>query len=338
MISAPNTMTAYLDQLSQGAVLIIGDIMLDHYLIGDVERISPEAPVPVVNITKEELFLGGAGNVAQNITALGGKAHLVGVRGVDAAGENLLHELEARGITSALIPLETRPTTQKTRVLARRQQMLRFDRETAAPFTPAENEQILSAVEQALPQSGAIIISDYGKGLVSPGLMQGIHRLIQESGRQIPILVDPKPQNIGLYEHVTLLTPNTKETGEAAAMPTRNREEILAAGKAIIARLHCPHLITTLGADGMAVFVDENTVWHIPTTAQNVFDVTGAGDTVIATTALCLSAGVPLIDACILANIAAGIVVGQVGTATAGREEIARALSQFDQLSPTRWV
>lgn len=338
MINTPNAMAAYLDQLSQGAVLIIGDIMLDHYLIGDVERISPEAPVPVVNITRESLFLGGAGNVAQNITALGGKAHLVGVRGVDTAGDALLRELETHGITSALIALESRPTTQKTRVLARRQQMLRFDREVADSLAPEESLRLLSAVEQTLPQIGAIIVSDYGKGLVSIDLMRGIHLLIRKSGRAIPILVDPKPQNIDLYQHVTLLTPNTKEAGEAVHMPTRTREEILAAGLAIMERLHCPHLITTLGSDGMAVFLDEGTVWHIPTTAQKVFDVTGAGDTVIATTALALAAGVPLIDACILANIAAGIVVGQVGTATACREEIARALSLFDELSPTRWV
>ncbi len=324
--------------LKQGAVLIIGDIMLDHYLIGDVERISPEAPVPVVNVAEESLFLGGAGNVAQNITALGGKAFLVGVCGQDEAAKLLVQELAIRGVEDALVVLKNRPTTQKTRILARRQQMLRFDREIKDPVSQPEMEQILEQVAKFLPLAGAVIISDYGKGLVSAELMQKIKALINKDGRNLPLLVDPKPQNIDFYAGVTLLTPNTKETSEAASLPTRSKEEIILAGRAIIQKLGCAHLMTTLGADGMAVFVSEDEIWHIPTAAQEVFDVTGAGDTVIATTALALASGFELVEACVLANISAGIVVGQVGTATASEEQVLQMLVRQSKICPQRWV
>ncbi len=324
--------------LKRGAVLVVGDIMLDRYLIGDVERISPEAPVPVVNVQDETLFLGGAGNVAQNITALGGQAFLVGVAGVDAEADILAQKLDACNVRYALIALQNRPTTQKTRILARRQQMLRFDREIIKTVEAENLHKVLEKVEQFLPQVGAVIVSDYGKGLVSQNLMNEIKKLIEQERRDIPVLVDPKPQNLMLYSGATLLTPNTKETSEAAQLPASNKEEILEAGWKIMQILGLKHLVTTLGADGMAVFVNAHEVWHIPTAAREVFDVTGAGDTVIATTALGLSAGLSLLEACTLANISAGIVVGQVGTATAKAGQVAQMLEQQAHISPQRWI
>lgn len=268
-------------------VLVVGDIMLDAYLIGDADRISPEAPVPVVRIEKERYLLGGAGNVARNIVALGGVATLAGVMGKDASADRIRGLVRDEGICGAFVALPQRPTTVKTRVMARRQQMLRLDSEDASPH-------------------------------------------------QVKVLIDPKPSNVGLYGGSFLLTPNTKETGECAGMPVRSREEILAAGRAILEKVGCPHLLTTLGSDGMALFSGPSEVWHVPTMAQDVFDVTGAGDTVIATLGLGLAAGLPLLASCVLANYAAGLVVAQVGAAVASPDALREAIRELP-VTITKW-
>ncbi len=319
-------------------VLVVGDVMIDAYLMGDAERISPEAPVPVVLVSEETRLVGGAGNVARNITALGGKAVLVGVRGNDAAGRDLASCLDADGIEAALISLKGRPTTLKTRILARQQQVLRFDREDASELAPRQITALLEVIGGHLAGCSAVVVSDYGKGIVSEALMRGVAQRIAATGRDIPVLVDPKPQNVSLYKGVTLLTPNAKETSRSVNLPVKTPEEILRAGKTLMHMLGCKHLMTTLGAQGIAVFASADEVWHIPTVARQVFDVTGAGDTVIATTALGLAAGLPLVHSCILANYAAGLVVGKVGAATVTPAEVREAIASLPPPRIVRWL
>lgn len=327
-----------LETFSSMRVLIIGDVMVDEYLTGDADRISPEAPVPVVRVEQEKHLVGGAGNVARNIRALGGQVALVGVRGSDAAGHKLEHCLHEDRVVFSLLSLENRPTTIKTRILARQQQVLRFDKEDSSPLPEADIEALLGLAAEHLPDCGAVVVSDYGKGLVSASLMSGLRKLIEQSGRQVPVLVDPKPVNFACYKGVTIMTPNTKETGESVHMPVKTQEEILKAGQAILRELGCPHLVTTLGSRGMAVFESPDRVWHIPTTARQVFDVTGAGDTVIAVLALGFAAGLPLISSCLLANYAAGIVVGIVGAGTAAPHQIMEAASSLPLPQVARWL
>lgn len=331
-------LSAFLERFRQARVLILGDVMMDEYLIGDADRISPEAPVPVVRIEGEKRLVGGAGNVARNVTALGGRAVLVGVRGDDVAGELLQQCLSQERIAHSLLSLDSRPTTTKTRILARQQQVLRFDKEDAAPFAPQDIESLLTLAAKHLDECNALILSDYGKGFVSEVMVEGLHELLRKTGRNIPVLVDPKPQNIELYRGVSLLTPNAKETSEATRLPVKTPQEIVLAGQSLIKRLGCQHLVTTLGSRGMAVFEDSGTVWHIPTSARQVFDVTGAGDTVIAAIAMGLAVGLSLVSACLLANYAAGIVVGQVGAATTSPKQMAEALASLPQPEIERWL
>ena len=227
-------------------VLVVGDIMLDAYLIGDADRISPEAPVPVVRIEKERYLLGGAGNVARNIVALGGVATLVGVVGKDASADRIRGLARDEGICGSFVALPQRPTTVKTRVMARRQQMLRLDSEDASPLSSGDQEALLSVIAEQLPAHDVVILSDYSKGIVSLSFMSRLRGLLAAGPHQVKVLIDPKPGNVGLYGGSFLLTPNTKETGECAGMPVRNREEILAAGRAILEKVGCPHLLTTL--------------------------------------------------------------------------------------------
>lgn len=325
------------NRLQDKAVLVIGDIMLDTYLSGDADRISPEAPVPVVRIEQERHLLGGAGNVARNITALGGRATLIGTVGEDTSAAYVRELLAADGVKAALLSLSGRNTTVKTRILARGQQMLRLDKEQTLALETEERRQLLKLVERELGELDVIIVSDYSKGIVSASFMVELKELIASCSRKIAILVDPKPDHTPLYEGTFLLTPNTKETGECARMPVRNLEEILAAGKSLLQQLHVEHLLTTLGADGMALFLSSDEIWHIPTMAQNVFDVTGAGDTVIATLGLALASGLELLPASILANYAAGLVVAQVGAATASPEQLSEAIRHLPSPLLTRW-
>ena len=303
-------------------VLVVGDIMLDAYLIGDADRISPEAPVPVVRIEKERYLLGGAGNVARNIVALGGVATLAGVMGKDASADRIRGLVRDEGICGAFVALPQRPTTVKTRVMARRQQMLRLDSEDASLLSSADQEALLSVITEQLPAHDVVILSDYSKGIVSLSFMSRLRGLLAASPHQVKVLID--------------LTPNTKETGECAGMPVRSREEILAAGRAILEKVGCPHLLTTLGSDGMALFSGPSEVWHVPTMAQDVFDVTGAGDTVIATLGLGLAAGLPLLASCVLANYAAGLVVAQVGAAVASPDALREAIRELP-VTITKW-
>lgn len=316
--------------LRDSRVLVIGDLMVDQYLIGDALRISPEAPVPVVKVETTRHLLGGAGNVARNIAALGAKPTLVGVVGDDPQGGSLHDLLCQCGVQPRLLVSPERTTTVKTRVMARNQQMLRMDQESSHALSMHEQANLAEILATLVADYDTIVVSDYGKGVVTKSLLPEILRIAKLHQSSPKILVDPKPQNKDCYGGAYLLTPNTKETSEASGLPTGSRDEILRAGYALRQTFGAEHLLTTLGADGMALFsAEDDTVWHIPTTARQVFDVTGAGDTVIATTALALSAGFSLLNACILANYAAGIVVGKVGASTASHEEILTVLAEF---------
>ncbi|MDR3074136.1 MAG: D-glycero-beta-D-manno-heptose-7-phosphate kinase [Deltaproteobacteria bacterium] len=319
-------------------VLLVGDVMLDEYLEGDAERISPEAPIPIVKVANTRFLLGGAGNVARNIASLGGQARLVGVRGGDAKGGILESLLAEGGVASSLASLPRRPTTLKTRVIARNQQMLRIDQEDSAPLAPEETAGLLDAIRAVIDEYSVLVISDYGKGVVSRELVRGLFALRDASRSRPRILVDPKPPNIPLYGGVFILTPNARETSEAARLPVKDREQILAAGRAILQSLRCERLLTTLGANGMALFLSPQEVWHIPTAAQKVFDVTGAGDTVMATLALSLASGLDLLDSCVLANYAAGIVVADIGAGAVSAAALAAAIGKAAEPAISRWA
>ncbi|CAK7000997.1 MAG: Bifunctional protein HldE [Desulfovibrio sp.] len=332
------TLAEKVERFHSGKVLLVGDTMLDEYLEGDAERISPEAPIPVVKVEKTRLVLGGAGNVVRNVATLGGKAHLVSVRGGDVKGEILQELLESGSVTSSLTALASRPTTLKTRVLARGQQMLRIDHEDSSALCEDSIQTVLRSVEKVIDEYNVLVISDYGKGVVSEPFMRGLFAVRDASATRPRILVDPKTPNFHLYKGVHILTPNAKETSEGAGLPAHTKEEILAAGRAILRDLRADHLLTTLGANGMALFLGENEVWHIPTAAQKVFDVTGAGDTVMAALALALASGLDLLDACVLANYAAGIVVAEIGAAAVTNEALLRVLAKTPEPEITRWA
>lgn len=325
------------EELSGRRVLVVGDLMLDAYLFGDADRISPEAPVPVVRIEEERHLLGGAGNVARNIAALGGRATLLGVTGDDREASILRSLVEQEGINPCLVPVKSRPTTVKTRVMARRQQMLRLDREDASPLPEEALRVVLSRFDDMIEEHDIIILSDYAKGIVSPAFMAHVQRRIELAKSEKRLLVDPKPANTALYQGAFLMTPNTREAGECAGCGVRTREDIVRAGRRLLEEPGCPCLLITLGADGMALFSGSDDIWHIPTMARDVFDVTGAGDTVIATLGLGLAADLDLLAACMLANYAAGLVVARVGAATVSPEELASAIRHLPAPSLSRW-
>ncbi|SHN68731.1 bifunctional heptose 7-phosphate kinase/heptose 1-phosphate adenyltransferase, partial [Desulfovibrio litoralis] len=289
------TLRQYLPSLKQQKLLILGDVMIDQYLKGDASRISPEAPVPVVNIQSEESRLGGAGNVAANIKALGGSPILCAVSGVDSSATLLAELLQAKGINNELEQSVECVTSIKTRIMARHQQVLRFDKEKIAPVQGELLENVLIRVKKCLNEVSVIIISDYGKGLITASLIEEIKKYCLSLAKAPLILVDPKSPNYANYQAVDLLTPNNKETAEAANLPAGTKDEILTAGFRLFDTLKCKHLLTTLGSDGMALFINKNEVWHLPTMARQVFDVTGAGDTVIASVGLGLAAGMDLL-------------------------------------------
>jgi D-beta-D-heptose 7-phosphate kinase/D-beta-D-heptose 1-phosphate adenosyltransferase len=299
--------------------------MLDEYMWGAVSRISPEAPVPVVAVQSESVKVGGAGNVAANVAALGGQVSLIGLIGNDAAAERLSHELEQAGVKSdGLIEDRSRPTTIKSRVVAGSQHVVRFDRESDAPASRAIRGQVVAAVRQRLPETDVLLISDYAKGVVSPGLVREVLALATRHRRLV--VVDPKVQNLPLFRGVTVVTPNHHEAAAAARLPIRSEADLDRIGRVLLRRLNARAVLITRGEQGMSLFQAGKPVAHIPTMAREVYDVTGAGDTVMAALSLALAAGADMHEAAVTANFAAGVVVGKRGTATVTRAELARAL------------
>lgn len=323
--------------LSHGKVLILGDIMLDEYLMGTVERISPEAPVPVVQIYERRHVLGGAGNVARNICALGGKASLLGLTGSGANGQLLAGLVRSSGIDGHILHSSQRRTSVKSRVMAQQQQMIRLDHEDITPLSEADQDALVKRVEEHLGDHSVLVLSDYAKGLVSPRFMEKLRQLLAVRAPHIRLLIDPKPENIHLYQGAWLLTPNTKEMGQSVHLPIATNDEIRRAGRALMERTGCTHLVATLGAQGMAVFMHPTITWRMPTVARSVFDVTGAGDTVMATLALALAAGHDLLLAAMLANAAAGVSVAKLGAATVTPDELTEALLQRGLPHPEPW-
>ncbi|MUM77621.1 D-glycero-beta-D-manno-heptose-7-phosphate kinase [Pseudodesulfovibrio sp. F-1] len=323
--------------LAGGKVMIIGDLMLDHYMIGSVERISPEAPVPVVRVERETSLLGGAGNVARNIVSLGGEALLISTVGTDEDGARLDRLCNKAQLNTKLIRDPARPTTKKTRIIAGTQQVVRVDQELSVPLQDAELDQLFNHLQMVLPGFPVIVLSDYGKGFICPEFMCRFMEMVAQCDPRPMVLVDPKTVNYDLYHGVDLLTPNTKEAGEGAGLPVKGQDTVIRAGRALFDRLGCRNLLVTMGGDGMALFEGPGKVTHIPTFARKVFDVTGAGDTVIATVALALASGLDLSAACTLANYAAGIVVGQVGAATATPTDVLEAVDELPEPTLTQW-
>lgn len=315
-------------------VLIIGDVMLDQYQRGVVERISPEAPVPIVKIVEQDFKVGGAGNVAQNIALLGGKATLVGICGQDTYGENLQHICAEMKIDCSLVFSPSRETTLKSRIMAAHQQMLRVDRESNAPLDAAERKALCQMVESRLDDFDVVILSDYGKGVISQEFLEWFRERKKENHK---ILLDPKTCNFPFYSGLYCMTPNMKEASEGLDISITTKGEIIQAGKRLVQERNLGALVITLGAEGMAIFLPGTGVYHLSTTAQKVFDVTGAGDTVIAVIGLGIASGLDLLTSSILANCSAGLVVGQVGAVGISQEELTAALGVWSAVQYEQW-
>jgi D-beta-D-heptose 7-phosphate kinase/D-beta-D-heptose 1-phosphate adenosyltransferase len=302
-------------------VAIVGDAMLDVYLRGDVDRISPEAPVPVVRVRDRKLALGGAANVAQNVAAVGATAELVAAVGADPAGSTLRGMLDGIGADGRALVEVTRPTTTKTRVLARAQQVVRFDEEDDADLPPDEVERLLAAVERAVADADALVLEDYNKGvLVAPVITRAV---AWARARGIPVVVDPKYRNFFAYRGATVFKPNRRELELAlgAAVDLDHPDSL----PGVFERLGVEHLLLTLGEQGMALFSAGGAVHRVPTTAREVYDVVGAGDTVTAYLATMLAAGATAREAAVIANFAAGVEVAKLGAATVSGAEVLAA-------------
>jgi rfaE bifunctional protein kinase chain/domain len=307
--------------IKDGKILVVGDLMIDEYLWGAVTRVSPEAPVPVVGVTGETLRLGGAANVAHNIVSLGGRAELCGALGNDQMGRWLKGDLKNRKIgTRGVITLADRPTTVKTRVIAHSQQVVRVDREISDLMDKDDEELILRSVESFLDGCSCVVVSDYNKGVISPTLMKDLVPMARK--RRIPVVVDPKVKHFAIYHGVTLLTPNLLEAAAGSGIVIDSMEALVAAGREIMERLKCDSLVITRGEQGMTVFESGKEAVHIPVLTRQTFDVTGAGDTVVAVLAMALAAGFPLEEGAFAANIAAGIVVGKIGTVAVTSQQL----------------
>ena len=316
---------AYIKNFSKAKVLVIGDLMMDEFIYGRAERISPEAPVPVVHVVERKYSLGGAANVLNNIQALNGKGFLCGVVGNDEMGRRFASDIKKLGATTrGVISERNRPTTVKTRIIAdQRQQVVRFDQEIRKEIADASRKRILSYIKKMLERVHALVISDYAKGVMSTALLKELLPLAKR--RNIIICADhPKLNNHGLYENYAgIITPNKKEASRVSGIEIESNQDLVKAGKKLLADLACEAVLITRGEEGMTLFEKtKSEVTHIPTKAKEVYDVTGAGDTVIATLSMALAVGASYEEAARISNHAAGIVVSKLGTATVAPEEL----------------
>ena len=320
-------MTLDLNAFKSLRVMVIGDLMIDEYLWGDVDRISPEAPVPIVAVKKETYTLGGAGNVVNNLVAMGAAVSVTGTAGPGPTGRLLLKKFMDIGVDTRGITIEQdRPTTRKTRVIASSQQVLRIDRETRREISAQTLTQITGHLEATLPHMDLVLISDYDKGLVTRPLVRTVADLTARHG--ILAIADPKGLDFTKYRSLNMLTPNQKETGMAASIEIFCREDLERAGRIVMEKAQLERLLITCGKDGMFLFDHDALPRHIESEARQVFDVSGAGDTVIAILGLALASGATFLESATCANAAAGIVVGKVGTATPTLEELLEALNR----------
>jgi rfaE bifunctional protein kinase chain/domain len=314
-------------------ILILGDLMLDRFIFGSVSRISPEAPVPVVVVERESMFPGGAANVAVNIRSLGGMPAPLGVLGNDAEGQSLRKEFKSIGLPlDGLVIDKSRPTSVKTRIIARHQQVCRTDREDHSRISADIQFRIIQAFEKILPSVDGVIVSDYAKGMVSRALLRRVLPLAKANGKVV--CVDPKLNDFSAYIPATAITPNTMELERASGIPITGTTSLAKAARKILMETRIENLLITRGEEGMALFQKDAGVTYIPTIAQEVFDVTGAGDTVVAILALGLVSGLRISEAAILANLAAGIVVAKLGTASVSPSELVDSINRIPLSSP----
>jgi len=314
-----------ISKFSEAKVLVIGDLILDEFVWGEVSRISPEAPVPVVWVKSESFMPGGAANVANNIASLGARAYIAGVVGSDERAGILKEGLKEKGINiDGVITDDGRPTTLKTRVVANHQQVVRIDREKTESISVGALDEIIAYIKNIIDEMDAIIIEDYGKGVISARLLKEILTVAKKKKKIIT--VDPKEEHFSYYRGVTALTPNHHEAAQAIGMKAKDSQSVLKIGKTLLKKLNCEGVLVTLGENGMQLFQKNGTVTYIPTVAQEVFDVSGAGDTVISAFTLALALGVDMKDAAYVSNIAAGIVVGKVGIAVITQKELIERL------------
>ncbi len=307
-------------------VLVVGDLIMDHFIWGKVRRISPEAPVPIVEVVSEGLLLGGAANVANNLRSLGSAPLLTGVIGGDKDGDNTIRVLRALTLDPAGVVTDNLwPTTTKTRIIAHHQQIVRFDSEEPSPLKAATTAKVLGYIKKAIKGSDVVVVSDYAKGLLTKGLLSEIKAVCKRHGR--PLAVDPKVEHFDLYKGATVVTPNNFEAEEASGIEISNARTLKKAGLLLKKRLGTEALLITRGEDGMSLF-ESNSETHIPTVAKDVFDVSGAGDTVIGVFALALAAGASFKESATLANFAAGVVVGKIGTATVTQHDLIEAVKE----------
>src|SRR6188474_2477079 len=311
--------TEILRALRDRNVVVLGDVMLDEFVWGDVTRISPEAPVPVVDVRRESVHLGGAANVLANLVALGARGAVVGVVGKDGPGERLQVELRELGSQDGLIVDDTRPSTTKTRIIAHSQLVVRADRESRIPVAEKVEEKIVSCLKEALEQADAFVVSDYDKGVVTPRILREILPVAYE---RVPVLIDPKLRNFNSYRPATLVTPNHLEALRMSDSEDHSDDGSRQAATVIREKLGCDAVLITRGDRGMMLLEADGQPVYVETAAREVYDVTGAGDTVIAALAGALATGATMLEAAALANHAAGIVVGKVGTATATADEL----------------
>ncbi|BCB95126.1 RfaE bifunctional protein, domain I [Dissulfurispira thermophila] len=309
-------------------ILIIGDLILDRFIYGKVNRISPEAPVPVVEVVSESFLLGGAANVANNVIALGGNVSIAGIVGKDTAGRILKELFEERNINIEGLIEDKRPTTVKTRVIAHHQQVVRFDREDRKRLDGKNLLNLTNYIKKALKEHDAVIISDYKKGVISSSLIRTVVKHAKQNNTFVA--VDPKVGHFHFYKNVSLITPNLMEASQGSGVEIKDEPSLLKAGKTLMTKLSCRSVLITRSEDGMSLFERDESkkikTTHIPTAAKKVFDVTGAGDTVIAAITLAHVAGASLEQAAVIANHAAGIVVGEVGTAVVTPERLMTSL------------
>ncbi len=305
----------------QKKILVLGDMILDRFVWGSVSRICPEAPVPVVEIRKESTHPGGAANVAANIRSLGGVARPVGVVGEDAEGRELRNVFRSIGAPAqGLVVDRGRPTSVKTRIIAHHQQVCRTDREDRSELSPGIRAKVIDAVKKSIYKADAIIISDYAKGIVSPSLLRKILPLARKLGKVV--CIDPKIIDFSIYTPATVITPNVSEIAQATGIHVSLTHNLFQAVKKILNLPGLDYVLATRGEKGMALFGDGPKPIYIPTVAREVFDVTGAGDTVISTLALGLVSGLSILESAVLSNVAAGIVVSKIGTATVTVDEL----------------
>lgn len=311
----PTKLKKIVSKFKNKHLLVVGDLILDRYIFGDVNRISPEAPVPVVWAKREKYLGGGTANVGLNLIDLEAKVSLCGVVGDDYFGKNLFSLIEDSGImTNLIVKDKKRPTTLKTRVFAQHQQVVRVDWESTEELSLEVCNKMLNKIKKEIDKFDGVIIEDYGKGVINPYFIDSLISLCRKKKKIVT--VDPKEEHFDFYKGVTALTPNLREAEIAAGLKVKNKSEIELLGKIIMEKLNPQALLLTLGEGGMNLFAKKGENYQIPTTALEVFDVTGAGDTVIAVFTLALAAGASFIDAAVLANLAAGVVVGKLGAST----------------------